>query len=162
MSDTLQEEEDRTLEDQNDDDWLVCCQGYTHAPWCANYGPRYKSTKEVTEHEPAAQGGGDAAQRAVAYLVLNDCIKGAYWPDEIIKWAKGLMRGEQRVGVQLVRETIEQHQSLVAERERLIDAIRDVAIRSLRYCEEKYDHDDQARLNLEALLEEVDQKGRSE
>lgn len=59
-------------------------------------------------------------------------------------------------------EVVKERNELRAERRRLIDAIRDVAIRSLRYCEEKYDHDDQARLNLEALLEEVDQKERSE
>lgn len=34
----------------------------------------------------------------------------------------------------------------------LAGPIREVAIPSLRYCEEKYGHDDQARLNLEAAL----------
>lgn len=34
----------------------------------------------------------------------------------------------------------------------LTEAIREVAIPSLRYCEEKYGHDDQARLNLEAAI----------
>lgn len=36
---------------------------------------------------------------------------------------------------------------------KLVQAIEEVAIPSLRYCEEKYDHDDQARLNLEAAVE---------
>jgi hypothetical protein len=39
---------------------------------------------------------------------------------------------------------------------RLVEALRDVAIVSLRYCEKKYGHDDQARLNLEALLKELE------
>lgn len=34
----------------------------------------------------------------------------------------------------------------------LVGSIRDVAIPSLAYCEEKYGHDDQARLNLEAAI----------
>lgn len=55
-----------------------------------------------------------------------------------------------------------QHQSLMAERERLLEAIKEVAIRSLRYCEQKYDHDDQARLNLEALVESIEQRSTSE
>jgi hypothetical protein len=40
-----------------------------------------------------------------------------------------------------------------SEVEPLIEAVRDVAISSLRYCELKYGHDDQARLNLEAISE---------
>jgi hypothetical protein len=36
----------------------------------------------------------------------------------------------------------------------LAEVIREVAIPSLRYCEEKYGHDDQARLNLEAAIGE--------
>ncbi|MGW6499382.1 hypothetical protein [Nonomuraea angiospora] len=38
---------------------------------------------------------------------------------------------------------------------RLRDGIEDVAIRSLRYCEDRYGHDDQARLNLRALLDDT-------
>lgn len=45
---------------------------------------------------------------------------------------------------------------LIEQRNRLIDAIQDVAIRSLKYCEQRYDHDNQARLNLEALLTDVE------
>lgn len=37
--------------------------------------------------------------------------------------------------------------------ERLEASMREVAIPSLKYCEDKYGHDDQARLNLEACLE---------
>ncbi|MEU4511721.1 hypothetical protein AB0G05_19695 [Nonomuraea wenchangensis] len=37
---------------------------------------------------------------------------------------------------------------------RLRDGIEDVAIRSLRYCEDRYGHD-QARLNLRALLDDT-------
>lgn len=46
------------------------------------------------------------ASKAVAYMVLLDFSKGGYWPDEIIQWAKNLMVGEKRVGVELVRQTM--------------------------------------------------------
>lgn len=42
---------------------------------------------------------------------------------------------------------------LKARIERLEGSLREVAIPSLKYCEDKYGHDDQARLNLEACLE---------
>jgi hypothetical protein len=44
---------------------------------------------------------------------------------------------------------------------RLRDAIQDVAIRSLQYCENRYGHDDQARLNLQALLNNTTSPDRS-
>lgn len=36
-----------------------------------------------------------------------------------------------------------------------VGAIREIAVPSLKYCEEKYGHDNQARLNLEASIREV-------
>jgi hypothetical protein len=33
-------------------------------------------------------------------------------------------------------------------------AIQEIAIPSLKHCEEKYGHDDQARVNLEAAIKE--------
>ena len=45
-------------------------------------------------------------QKAVAYLILNDVVKGAYWPEEFTSWAQELMRGENRVGVEIVRDAI--------------------------------------------------------
>jgi hypothetical protein len=45
-------------------------------------------------------------EAALAYLILNDAIKGAYWPEEMTAWASEKMRGEQRTGVQLVSEAI--------------------------------------------------------
>lgn len=46
------------------------------------------------------------SRRAIAYLVLNDCVKGAYWPEEIVAWAQTLMKGEARVGVEIVRSAL--------------------------------------------------------
>lgn len=40
----------------------------------------------------------------------------------------------------------------VNQHDKLVAALCEVAIPSLRYCEEKYGYDDQARLNLEAVL----------
>jgi hypothetical protein len=37
----------------------------------------------------------------------------------------------------------------------VVEALRDVAIPSLAYCEQKYGYDDQARLNCEATLRRI-------
>lgn len=57
----------------------------------------------------------------------------------------------KEIAAQIVRD----HQ-LAALVPGLVKSLREVAIHSLRYCEEKYGHDDQARLNLEATLETVE------
>lgn len=45
----------------------------------------------------------DDKLKAIAYLILNDALKGGYWPDALIEWAQGLMRDEKRVGIEIVR-----------------------------------------------------------
>lgn len=45
-------------------------------------------------------------QSATAYLVISSYLDGKYWPEEIMEWAKGLMRGEKRTGVEIVRAAI--------------------------------------------------------
>lgn len=58
-------------------------------------------------------------------------------------------------------KVVGERNGLRGQRRQLIDAIRDVVIRSLLYYEQKYDHDDQARLNLEALLATIEQEGEA-
>lgn len=58
----------------------------------------------------------------------------------------------------LLVDLLEDRYRQQAQIDRLVEAIRDVAVHSLRYCEERYGHDDQARLNLEALLAEITSK----
>lgn len=62
--------------------------------------------------------------------------------------------------IQLLATQLESQAStlarVVGERDRLRRALVEVAIPSLRYCEQKYDHDNQARLNLEAALKGYD------
>lgn len=48
---------------------------------------------------------------------------------------------------------------LIAAAPDLLAALKDVAIPSLKYCEEKYGHDNMARLNLEAAIAKTE-KGR--
>lgn len=48
----------------------------------------------------------------------------------------------------------EQERTQQSPEDILLTALTEVAIPSLLYCERKYDHDDQARLNLEAAVEE--------
>lgn len=66
---------------------------------------------------------------------------------------------EDRIAAQteMMAKVVERRNNLLEQREQLMGAIRDVAIRSLLYCEQKYGHDDQARLNLEALLNTIEQ-----
>lgn len=41
----------------------------------------------------------------------------------------------------------------------MYEAIMQIAIPSLKYCEEKYGYDNIARLNLEALIVDIENKG---
>lgn len=50
-------------------------------------------------------------------------------------------------------EALKDVRHLLAEVDRLKAVLREVAIPSLRYCEQKFDYDDQARLNCEAALD---------
>lgn len=101
------------------------------------------------------------SQRAVAYLVCASVVNGAYWPDEIKEWAQGLMRGEQRVGVQLVRESIadNQHTTLVEQRDKLVEALKGVAI-MLNTELERYEQEPWAQRVRNALATVEQGEGR--
>lgn len=89
------------------------------------------------------------------FLLLND----ADWPiAEVYTEAEAEQLASEHNGFQLLAQRLESQAStlarVVGERDRLRQALVEVAIPSLRYCEQKYDHDDQAQLNLEAALED--------
>lgn len=63
----------------------------------------------------------------------------------------GWIAGAHRLGPKLKLENEKLKQYILS----LETSIRDIAIHSLWYCEEKYGHDDFARINLEAALEET-------
>lgn len=45
-------------------------------------------------------------QSATAYLILSSTIKGGYWDQDTIEWAKSLMAHEKRTGAEIVRAAI--------------------------------------------------------
>ena len=67
----------------------------------------------------------------------------------------GLMQVEEHDDI--VRQIVLREQCkvelAVREKRGLIEVIEQVAIPSLKYCEEKYGHDNMARLNIEATLQ---------
>lgn len=137
MSDTLQEREDQK-------GWLSCCQGYTHAPWCSLYEKanerrpgdfmNHATYREqlASEHEPAARGGGEwQASKPLTNQILRNDIGGSYLiagidvlTSDHDHFGKIAVFGDDcnEVVVQIITEH-NQHQSLVAERERLRDAL---------------------------------------
>lgn len=81
------------------------------------------------------------SQRAVAYLVCDGIVNAdKYYPQEIAEWARGLMVGEGRVGIELIRGAVEernnQHTALVEQRDRLVQAIRDLRYRHRQKAKE--------------------------
>lgn len=79
------------------------------------------------------------SQRAVAYLVCDGIVNAdKYYPQEIAEWARDLMVGEARVGIELVRgaidEPVNQHAVLVEQRDRLLRLLRPVTSPTACYC----------------------------
>lgn len=111
-------------------EWCDDCHSYVHAPWCPHYS---ESSKEVidrtmtTTHQPAARDGGDGNEweytetRYGAEAKAGNFIIRLHWT--------GLADiGDTRGTIQQIVTEHNQHQSLVAERERLRVALRRLSI----------------------------------
>lgn len=99
--------------------------------------------------------------------VQNDPDSGI-WPNRVTVWVCPVcgarVTGTYNVNEGLKKCSKETHKAMAQGRQyeivptalpELIASVEEVAITSLRYCEEKYDHDDQARLNVEAAVREA-------
>jgi hypothetical protein len=106
-------------------------------------------------------------QRRWTIFVCEDCRRPgwAFETNEPCNPAEHRHRGAHGGAVEVM--PVAEHEEKLGEVERQRDeaetavanlkgSIEEVAVTSLRYCEERYGHDDQARLNLEAGLQMVE------
>lgn len=101
--------------------WLDCCQGYDHAPWCFG-AVKVLAAASINEHQPAARGGAESelSVRDFDYHQYGDVTLNVTNNGVTVAIAYMQGRGrEAKEWAEKVATAYNQHQALVAERDRL-------------------------------------------
>lgn len=127
-----------SVQDDRPPDYLIVASAKAHHAMMIEIADEFAPDPNGVKHDAEKQWSSISAENRQKHYDEAKRVLLKWWPDLLQHFAGSIRLDASAAAVE----------SRAAEEMRAL--LTEIAIPSLQYCEEKYGHDDQARLNLEA------------